>query len=142
MHSPDIGATWQSVRLRFEGDARNLRDIFALDEDHIWIIGEKGTNYYSLGEVKFINPLSLHDTLLAGDTLKIEFNAPFNSRVKISFQGQVDAIWEDIVQNHATRSGPVAWRVPDIESSRARLRIISAVKGKDLRDEMTFKIFR
>jgi photosystem II stability/assembly factor-like uncharacterized protein len=141
-HSSDTGATWQPIRLREEGETRNLRAIFALDEDHIWIIGEKGVNYYSLGEVKFINPLSSQDTLFAGDTLKIEFDTPFNSRININFQRREGATWETVVQNYAMASGPVSWKVPDINSPQARLRISSAVPSKELSDEMTFKILR
>jgi photosystem II stability/assembly factor-like uncharacterized protein len=139
LHSVNSGQDWDVFTLGSE----KLLAVYAVNEDNIWITGINGANYYSLGEVRFVSRLTPQDTLFVGEgeTFDIVFSAPFNSLVNISFQSEPGALWEPVVQNHPHTSDSVPWTVPEINSSEARLRINSAIPGKNLSDVMAFAIF-
>jgi photosystem II stability/assembly factor-like uncharacterized protein len=135
VRTSDGGGKWVEEK----GLAGDLHDVAMMDTMNYWVVGADGANFYSMGSVEFTG--SVPDTMWAGDTYDIRFFARFIDRVDLSFKSRSGANWDTFAVDYPVTDTPYPWPVPELNSEEARLRITSAVPGRDLSDEMTFPVF-
>ncbi|MCI0698368.1 YCF48-related protein [candidate division KSB1 bacterium] len=127
LHTADAGKNWRSFHL----GAKNLHEVFALDPDNIWIVGQNGANFYSEGTIAFgANPITANERLPVGTRRKISFVTTFNSRIDIDFDDGTG--WSPIpdAQNLVASTGEFDWTIPNRPSLTCRLRIRSTAKSQ------------
>ncbi len=141
LHTSNSGNTWERETLGLD----KLNDIFALDADNIWIVGEGGANFYSEGTVAFgAEPFFLNEPVEVDTTREITFAAEFNSHIDLHFSTTVDTNWVAIfgAQNFPASTGKFSWKIPDSPSTACRLRIRSTKKPRVQAVSNVFEIFK
>jgi len=140
-HTSDVGSHWEISNL----GNKFFEEVFALDADNIWIVGDGGANFYSEGTVAFgAEPFSLNEPVEVDTTREITFATEFNSRIDLHFSSTVDTNWVAILdaQNLAAGAGKFSWKIPDSPSTTCRLRIRSTKKPRVQTISNVFEIFK
>ncbi len=140
--SPDTGRTWNEVSLDGDGEMRTLLNIFALDSDNIWIVGNNGANFYSEGTVQFGANSIPATRFEIGTMIEIPFETTFNSFVDIHFRSDNDPNWTLESSNYLASIGNYPWKMPSIPSIGYRLRIRSSQKQQVEVISPPFEIFQ
>lgn len=140
LHTTDAGTTWET----FDFGNASLNGISALDSDNIWIVGDAGANFYSLGTVELRPGGIVADTSLeVGTKKRIPFQTQFNSFIDFHYSTDNGVSWILRESNYPAAFGGIYdWEIPDTVSTQFRVRIRSSQKTQVQDISPQFIVFR